>query len=125
MKNKIRREFESGANRNSTEGKLEYYGFNHPLVDLSFARYMNKHRKLEDGTLRGSDNWQKGFPRRVIIESLSRHIQDVKMLYAGYKVIEDEEIVTLEHAINGAKFNLNALMLDLLKDTQQVNRNDK
>lgn len=118
------RKFKSGANRNSDSGKLEYYGFNHPIVDLSFAKYMHHHRKLEDGTLRDSDNWWKGFPTRVIIESLSRHIQDVKMIYAGYKVTENGEQVTLEEAINGAKFNLNALQLDNLKDIKVAERNE-
>jgi len=122
---KKQRVFKSGANRNSAEGKLEYFGFNNPLVDLSFAKYMHHHRHLEDGTMRDSDNWQKGFPSRVIIESLSRHIQDVKLIYAGYKVIENNKEVTLEEAINGAKFNLNALMLDLLKDTKEIKRNDE
>lgn len=122
MKN---RTFASGANRNSAEGKLEYYGFSHPLVETSFAQYMHHHRKLEDGTLRDSDNWWKGFPDRVIIESLLRHIQDIKLLYAGYDVTENGNKVDLEEAINGAKFNLNALMLDILKNTKTVERNGK
>jgi hypothetical protein len=119
------RTFKSGANRNADNGKLEIYGFNHPLVDTSFNKYMHHHRKLEDGTLRDSDNWWKGFPTRVIIESLSRHIHDIKMIYAGYKVTENGNEVNLEEAINGAKFNLNALQLDNLKDTKVIERNEK
>jgi len=49
------REFKTGANRNSEEGKLDYEGFLHPLVIEEFAKYMHKHRHLEDGTLRDSD----------------------------------------------------------------------
>lgn len=122
MKN---RTFATGANRNSAEGKLEYYGFSHPLVETSFAQYMHHHRMLEDGTLRDSDNWWKGFPERVIIESLLRHIQDIKLLYTGYKVTENGKDVDMEEAINGAKFNLNALMLNILRDTKSIERNGK
>lgn len=120
---KKNRVFETGANRNSADGKLDTYGFNNPLVDLSFNKYMHHHRKLEDGTLRDSDNWQKGFPDRVIMESLGRHIQDVKLIYSGVKVTENGKEVTMEEAINGAKFNLNALMLSILKDIKTVERN--
>ena len=119
------RKFTSGANRNTDDGKLDYEGFNNPLVDLSFAKYMNHHRKLEDGTLRDSDNWQKGIPRAELIKSFVRHSQDIKLIIRGYKVMENGKEVTLEEAINGAKFNLNALQLENLKDTKIVNRNEK
>ncbi len=56
------REFISGATRNSEEGKLDYEGFLSPLALARYAQYMHRHRELEDGTLRASDNWQKGIP---------------------------------------------------------------
>lgn len=119
------RKFNTGSTRNDKEGKLEYYGFNHPLVETSFAKYMHHHRKLEDGSLRDSDNWWNGFPEREVIESLLRHIQDIKLIYAGYKVIEKGKEVTLEEAINGSKFNLNALQLSNLKDLKIIERNEQ
>ena len=124
INNMEKRIFKTGANRNSDYGKFDYEGFNNPLVEYSFASYMHQHRKLEDGTLRDSDNWQKGIPREELIKSLIRHIQDVKLLYRGVEVIEDGKKISMEHAINGAKFNLNALMLDILKDNKRINRND-
>jgi hypothetical protein len=124
MEKKLNRTFSTGANRNSDEGKYDYEGFNNPIVDFSFAKYMHFHRKLEDGTMRDSDNWQKGMPKTEIVKSLIRHVQDIKLIHRGIKVVEDGKEVSLEHAINGAKFNLNALMLDLLKDVKEIRRNE-
>lgn len=120
-----KRVFESGANRNSAEGKFDYEGFNSALVDHSFAKYMHHHRKLEDGTLRDSDNWQKGIPKKELMRSFRSHVQDIMLINDGIEVIENGKVVTLEEALNGAKFNLNALILDLLKDTKRVNRNEE
>lgn len=70
------RTFATGANRNAAEGKYDFEGFLSPLVVTRFGQYMNKHRYLADGTLRDSDNWQKGLPRDVYIKSAWRHFVD-------------------------------------------------
>ncbi len=66
--------FETGATRNSEEGKLDYEGFLSPLALERYAEYMHKHRHLEDGGLRASDNWQKGIPRSSYMKSMWRHL---------------------------------------------------
>ena len=53
------RQFKSGANRNGADNKYEYFGFQQPLVEFSFAKYMHKHRHLEDGTMRDSNNYER------------------------------------------------------------------
>lgn len=67
------REFETGATRDSEEGKFDYEGFLSPLVLERFAAYMHEHRKQADGKLRDSDNWQKGIPRDAYMKSAWRH----------------------------------------------------
>lgn len=119
------RNFKSGANRNSDEGKLDYEGFNNPLVDWSFAKYMHHHRFLDDRTLRDSDNWQKGFGYKTSLKSLLRHVQDVRLIYNGIKVIENNKEITLEEALNGCKFNINSMLLDILKDKNIIQRNNE
>lgn len=84
----MKRTFTSGANRNSSDGKLEYHGFNHPVLEQKFAEYMHKHRELEDGTLRDSNNWWKGWDKSISLHSLNRHLQDLNALHAGYVVIK-------------------------------------
>lgn len=101
------RTFESGANRNSAQGKLDGEGFNNPLVDVIFDCYMHRHRKLQDGTMRDSDNWQKGIPKRELVKSGYRHYLDVRLLERGYTPREN-----VWEALGGARFNISALMLE-------------
>lgn len=67
------REFETGATRDSDEGKLDFEGFLSPAVLERFAEYMHKNRIQADGKLRDSDNWQKGIPREAYMKSGWRH----------------------------------------------------
>lgn len=71
------RTFETGATRDSDEGKLDYEGFIDPWVLEAYAMYMHKHRIQADGQLRDSDNWQKGMPKEQYMKSLLRHVIDV------------------------------------------------
>ena len=59
------REFETGATRDTNDGKLDFEGFLSPLALVRYAEYMNKNRIQADGKVRASDNWQKGIPREV------------------------------------------------------------
>src|SRR5262249_23974685 len=56
------REFASGAVRDGDAEKADYEGFLSPLVLERFGRYMHEHRRMADGTIRASDNWQRGIP---------------------------------------------------------------
>jgi uncharacterized NAD(P)/FAD-binding protein YdhS len=68
------RKFHTGATRSAiTSRKYDYEGFLSPLVLKRFAQYMNKHRRCADGSLRESDNWQKGIPRTEYMKSAWRH----------------------------------------------------
>lgn len=82
----IIREFETGATRDSEDGKFDYEGFFSPLVLERYGAYMHKHRKQSDGTIRDSDNWQKGMPLKVYVKSLVRHVIDLWKLWRGYPV---------------------------------------
>ena len=54
------RTFDSGATRDDDKEKIDPEGFlSVPALEAYFA-YMHKHRKQADGSLRASDNWQKG-----------------------------------------------------------------
>ena len=55
------REWESGGKRDTDEGKLDFEGFLSPLVLKRYAQYMHPNRKMKDGSIRKSDNWQLGF----------------------------------------------------------------
>ncbi len=106
------RQFPSGATRNTDEGKIDPKGFIHPLVTLSFCRYMHEHRKQADGTLRASDNWCKGIPRDAYASSLERHLLDVKLIMAGYA--SHAATSSLSEALNACLFNVQGLLLEVL-----------
>jgi hypothetical protein len=71
------RTFATGATRDTEEGKLDFEGFLSPLVLNRFAEYMHQKRQMPDGTMRASDNWQKGIPQTVYIKSAWRHFMAV------------------------------------------------
>lgn len=105
------REFESGATRDSDDGKLDYEGFLSPLVLNAFAHYMHKHRIQSDGKLRDSDNWQRGMPLAVYAKSAWRHFFDFWAIHRGYVVFDEEgNAVELEDAVCGLLFNLQGYM---------------
>lgn len=87
------RTFETGATRDDDDGKYDYEGFLSPLVLERFAEYMHEHRYQADGTLRASDNWQRGIPREQYMKSLLRHVFDVwrkwRAQVASGKLFED------------------------------------
>ncbi len=73
----VTRTFASGATRDADTNKLDYEGFLDPLVLECFAEYMHFHREMKDGTLRASDNWQKGIPPEQLMKSLLRHVMEL------------------------------------------------
>lgn len=130
------RTLKSGAVRDTDNGKFEYLGFMHPLNDYSFAKYMHEHRKMTDGSMRDSNNWWAGFGLDVCIQSLVRHIEDLKLLHAGYFVYEKREgdkaeriickteldilpenykVITIEECCNAIRFNSDAYKLETIK----------
>lgn len=65
--------FETGAIRDDDKEKIDPEGFLSPLVIATYCQYLHKHRVLTDGSLRDSDNWQKGIDRSVYMKSMWRH----------------------------------------------------
>ena len=105
------RKFESGANRDSEEGKLDYEGFLSPLALEAYARYLHKHRVQSDGAVRDSDNWQKGIPRDVYMKSLWRHLVTAWQCHRGLGPVAE-----LEEALCGVLFNAFGYLHELLKE---------
>lgn len=113
------RVFKSGASRNSDEGKLDYFGFFSPIALRSYAEYMHRHRFLEDGTMRESDNWKKGIPNTELLKSLYRHFMDVVLLYSGFRGVATQD---KKEALHGVLFNTFGLLHNLLlkEEAEQV-----
>ena len=113
---KLIREWETGGKRDTDEMKIDYEGFLHPAVLKRFAQYMNKNRVMRDGSIRESDNWQKGFGTytehmQTCMKSLWRHFHDV------WSWQRDEDIdVDVDEALCGVMFNAMAMLHQLLEE---------
>ena len=89
------RTFESGATRDSEEGKYAYAGFLAPIVLERFGEYMHRHRQQADGSLRASDNWKKLFGpdhKSVCLDSLLRHDMDLWLIHEGFPRLARESL---------------------------------
>ncbi len=104
------RTFETGATRNSLEGKLDYYGFLSPAVLRRFAQYMYKNRKQADGSLREPANWTKGIPKDAYIASLWRHVMELSLHHSG------TEEADIEDVLSAIIFNASGYLYEQLQD---------
>lgn len=107
------REFSTGATRDTATNKLDFEGFLSPLVLRRFAEYMNKNRVQSDGSLRDSDNWQKGIPEDVYMKSMWRHFMSV---WEGHRGISDNQIEDL----CALMFNVQGMLHELLVDRNNI-----
>lgn len=103
------REFETGATRDTDDGKLDFEGFFSPLVLQRRAEYMHQHRIQADGELRESDNWQKGIPFEAYMKSAWRHFFAWWKRHRGLPANE-----SLEDALCALMFNTEGYLHELL-----------
>ncbi len=111
------RTFDSGATRDTAEGKHDFEGFLSPAVINRFGEYMTKHRKQSDGSLRDSDNWQKGIPQDQYMKSLLRHVHDMWLQHRGFEGQDD-----LEESICAILFNAQGYLHEKLKERKYMEK---
>jgi hypothetical protein len=106
------RTFETGATRDSDDGKLDFDGFLSPSVIKRYALYMHQHRVQTDGTLRSSDNWKLGIPIKQYMKSMWRHFFEVWNLHSEGNIKTE----VAEEALCALLFNVNGMLHEVLKD---------
>lgn len=104
------RVFETGATRSPAEGKPDFEGYLSPLVIERYGEYMLRHAKQTDGTMRPSDNWQRGIPLSEYLKSAYRHFMDWWMIERGHVGRE-----TLEDSLCALIFNASGYLHEVLK----------
>ena len=109
------RQFETGATRDTDDGKYDYEGFMSPLVIERFAEYMHKHRFQADGKVRDSDNWQRGMPLDAYMKSGFRHFVDWWKIHRKLPVKD-----TLEDVLCAILFNVQGYLHEMLKKRNAV-----
>ncbi len=117
VEDKVIRTFSTGATRDTATGKLDYEGFESPIVFKSYAQYLNKHRKTADGSFRDSDNWQNLFGEKhydVCMKSMLRHVVDAWLQHRGFQPEQ-----SMEDDLNAIIFNAKAYLFKLLTEKKQ------
>jgi len=110
------RKFESGATRDTDEGKLDFEGFLSPLVLMRYSEYLHKHRMQADGKMRASDNWQKGIPKDTYMKSKIRHSVYTWLIHRGFPAIDNNgNVVDLEDSLCAEIFNAMGYLFELLR----------
>jgi len=119
------KKFDSGATRDAAP-KVDYEGHLSPLALEAYGEYMHEMRKMADGSLRDSDNWQKGIPLFSYQKSLIRHAFCAWRLWRGWSV--QKELIggvmqkpTLKIALCGILFNAMGLLHEIVKEEQGAN----
>jgi len=113
------RTFSTGAIRDTDEGKLDFEGFLSPLVLKAFAEYMHEKRKMPDGRMRSSDNWQLGIPKEAYMKSMWRHFFDVWTHYRTMKNDPGADYTDdMATELLALFFNVQGILHEILKGKQ-------
>jgi len=115
------RTFETGATRDLDDSKLDFEGFLSPLVLDAYAQYMHRKRKMADGSLRDSDNWQKGIPTDAYMKSGFRHVMD---WWKHHRGLEDMTVEDLEDTLCALLFNVQGYLFEVLKERRAKQQAD-
>jgi len=110
---------DTGATRDVNTTKFSYDGFLSPFTLREFAEYMHRHRTQADGSLRSSDNWQKGMPVEWYRDSMWRHFMDVWCILRGHPDLAgqatDQTPPDIMEALCGLYFNVGGLIHEISK----------
>ena len=110
------RTFNSGATRDTTEGKLSYVKALSPIVLQRYVQYLDVHRKQSNGSMREFDNWKQGIPKEAYLDGSGRHFIAVWLLEHGFSASDNHGPVTLEDSLCGIIFNAMGRLHELLKE---------
>ena len=110
------RTFDTGATRDTAQGKLDYVKALSPIVLRRYVQYLDKHRLQPDGSYRDFDNWKKGIPQETYRSSQGRHFFDDWLLSEGYATEDNHGPVTdIEDVLCAELFNIQGRLREILK----------
>jgi hypothetical protein len=113
------RQFDTGATRSADAGRYDPEGFLSPIVIDRFCQYMQKHRVHPDGSVRDSDNWQKGIPIVTYMKGMWRHMLHLWTRHRGFKVDDPKAARDTEEDLCAIIFNAQGMLFEMLKDQRR------
>jgi len=114
------RKFESGATRSADATRDDPEGYFSPLALDRVNVYMTKHRQQPDGSIRDSDNWQKGIPLAAYMKGLLRHVMHCWTRHRGFQVRDPLAAENMEEDLCAIIFNAQGYLHELVKKRQRV-----
>lgn len=114
------RVFETGATRSPEQGRYDPEGYLSPVALERFCEYMHKHQRQADGTIRPSDNWQKGLPLATYMKGMLRHVLHLWARYRGFVVQDSKAAADMEEDLCAMIFNAQGMLHELLKDKRRA-----
>lgn len=108
------RRFDTGATRAQDTWRDDPEGFFSPLVVDRYNAYMTKHRVQADGTIRASDNWQRGMPREAYMKGGWRHFLHWWLRHRGWPVRDPFAGEDIEEDLCALLFNVQGYLHEIL-----------
>ena len=109
------RKFDTGATRSADAGRYDPEGFLSPLALERYCIYMQQHQLQADGTIRPSDNWQKGLPLDTYMKGMTRHHLHLWLRHRGHPVADDKAGTSIEEDLCALLFNVQGMLHEVLK----------
>jgi hypothetical protein len=107
--------FDTGATRSPDAGRYDPEGFLSPLSIERYCLYMAKNQVQSDGTLRSSDNWQKGMPIASYMKGMWRHFLHLWTRHRGYAVQDPKAAADAEEDLCALLFNVQGMLHEIVK----------
>jgi hypothetical protein len=119
MSDPVVRAFDTGATRSADAGRYDPEGFLSPIALERYCEYMQKHRLQPDGSIRDSDNWQKGLPRETYMKGMWRHFMHLWTRFRGWVVQDAAAAADMEEDLCALLFNVQGMLHELLKEKRR------
>lgn len=113
------RTFDSGAKRDTDEGKLDYIKALSPVALKRYLQYLDEHRLMPDGSRRDFDNWKKGLPYEETLSSLGRHFVDLWLLSHGFLAEDNHGPVNIDDVLCAILFNTMSMLHSIVEPSMK------
>ena len=113
------RTFDTGATRSADALRDDPEGYLSPLAIDRYNQYMTKHRLQPDGSIRDSDNWQKGMPLATYMKGMWRHFLHLWLRHRGWPVRDELAATDKEEDCCSIIFNAQGYLHELIKSRLQ------